>query len=84
MKIPFMFGVRRYDGDDHAENPIVKWIVYMAEWDYKTQNCVWMMDRDIGNYPLVPSVDLVCAEWAFKIEKEALQKMRELWASIEG
>ncbi len=82
MKIPFMFRV--VDGDT-PHSSIDKWVVVLANWDYKTINGEWMCWPLIGNYPLTPEVDFFDEKDVFEFDSEsaALAKVKELWANVQ-
>lgn len=88
-KIPFLFAIRKYDGDkvepgSDGVNPIVEWVVVLADWAYSTEDMKWAKDLKIGNYPLVPSIDTIDEKDYFILDSEekALVMMAELWAQI--
>ena len=63
-----------------------KWVVVLADsWDYKWYDARWMHWDVLGNDALVPDVDIVDDHFAFTFdnERDALNKMKELWAQVQ-
>lgn len=76
-KIPFLFRVVQETSDESL------WIIKLASVDYIHYNSSWMDDEALGSTCLVPDVDLVKEEFQFASEKEALQKMKDLWSQVD-
>jgi len=80
--MPFLFEPVQDDPktggpDDRTRRFIVK----VALWDMSYQDMRWAGCGVVGEYPLVPSVDLVLELWEFDSELEALEFMREWWVN---
>lgn len=92
-KMPFLFRVQPIDAKHNpcgAPMYVVKLTTY---WDLTTYNQDWMDDPILGNQNthqvLVPDVDITEETFVYspddpvKNERDALLKMKELWAKME-
>ena len=78
MLMPFMFVVTEKPVDESTSPQ--KFVVKTATWDYVSYDSRWMYDKDLpSGKVLIPDVDRVQETFVFDTEREALDKMAELW-----
>jgi len=83
MYIPFIFGATRVSNNNNIE--IYKYVVVMASYDWVSYKMNW---ERVGNYCSIPDVDLIKDDiinsgvFEFDNERDALLKMKELWAQV--
>ena len=56
-----------------------KSVVLIAHFDMIHYHAAWMADPDVGNYPLVPDVDIVEERHIFDTQEEAIKFIMEWW-----
>ena len=73
MKIPFLF----VNGE--------KFVIYFGRFEFVEYDARWIGENDVGDFPLVPEVDLVKNEdvFIFDNKRDAFKKMRELWSQVK-
>lgn len=82
--LPFLFA-RLVDGTFEAavsasnHHVIRDWVVMIAFHDLVTYDSTWMVDPELGNMVLVPSVDLTKEEHTFPTYEEARDFVKEWW-----
>jgi hypothetical protein len=74
MKYPFLFIKDNYSGTERFYKVIIASHVSLIDYDSR-----WMGDSDLGDYCLVPDVDISQEEYIFKTEEEALDFIKEWW-----
>ncbi len=80
---PFLFYVPQKDEHskftDHTVADKAFWVVKIAHFDYKSYMSAWMCDDQLGEYCLVPDVDMTKTEEKFFSENEALEYIAQWW-----
>lgn len=73
MKIPFLF----VNGE--------KFVIYFGRFEFVEYDARWIGENDVGDFPLVPEIDLIKNEdvFIFDNKRDAFKKMRELWSQVK-
>lgn len=73
MKIPFLF----VNGE--------KFVIYFGRFEFVEYDARWIGESDVGDFPLVPEIDLIKNEdvFIFDNKRDAFKKMRELWSQVK-
>lgn len=70
MRMPFLFR-SQLNGT---------YVVVVASWDYVETDFSWADDHALGNYPLVPDVDIAHEHHTFGTEEAALAFIKGWWS----
>ncbi len=80
---PFLFYVPEKDDQsvltDHLVADKAYWVVKLAQFDYTSYASKWMCDDQLGDYCLVPDVDITETSVRFDSESEALEFIGNWW-----
>lgn len=82
--LPFIIARLTDDSQFHFETTtgravIKDWVVIIAKNDLTTYDCRWMCNPVLGNYCLVPDIDITESEHIFGTFEEAREFIKEWW-----
>ena len=71
------------NGDVYTVEPTIKdWMVIIAYPDFVTYDARWQCDEVVGDYVLIPDVDIaICDDTIFPTLQEARKYVKEWWAN---